>query len=235
MNINKKGSVNIILIILVVILAGTVLYLALVKKPTLNSTIVSQTTTTQQIQPVATTTNNIPPVKPSSKIINWESLLPEIRVVAKQAFPTGIEDPSFLILEKGDVTGDGLTEAMVDLGSAGAASEYATLMRVENGKPIVAIFKQKNGEIAPLLFRNGAGGAGRYGMGFSMLKDKNAVYSASYSAYGDSTDSCNADAYQWNAQTKIFEYNLSLSNTTKQDYCNQTKQKLNEVGMSANF
>jgi 5,10-methylenetetrahydrofolate reductase len=35
-----------------------------------------------------------------------------------------------------DITGDGLTEALVYLGTGGASTDALTLMRIENDKPV---------------------------------------------------------------------------------------------------
>lgn len=157
----------------------------------------------------------------NSKAIDWESLLPSMRTALKQAFPNERieESRSISIYKKVDVTGDGIPEVLVNLGTGGATTDLVTSMRIENDKPIAPLFKQKDGKISILLFSAGAGGSGRYGSTAEMLANKNAIYSASYSKYGESADYCRAEAYQWNSQTKIFEYNIGLSNEVQQDYC----------------
>ena len=160
-----------------------------------------------------------------AKPINWESLIPSIRTVLRQEFEGPPSDARIensgpiKISEKADITGDGVPEALVDLGDGGATSEFFALMMIENNKPIAARFKQKDGKISSLMFIAAAGGAGRYGSGANLLSDKNAIYSASYSAHGESDDYCRVEAYQWNAQTKIFEFNLNLSNEIQPAYC----------------
>ncbi len=221
----KKRISNIILIVLVVVLAGAVGYFALVKKsPTPTSE--NQPTNnlpTQQTPPTAK--NNPPTTTPTPKTVDWESLLPSMRTALKQAFPNGLVESAdpISIYEKVDITGDGVPEAMVYLGIRGAAFSSISWMRIENGKPIVALFKQKDGKISPLEFS--AGASGPRGGGFGTLANKNAIYSEGYSMYGDSSDFCSVDVYQWNSQTKIFEYNTGLSNEPQQDYCREMAKR----------
>ena len=214
---NQKGYANIILIVLVVILAGVVGYLTLIKKPT-------SPVTTNQTPPANTPTQQTPPItspEPTPKPVNWESLIPDIKITLQQAFPERIfRDEDIEILTKGDITGDGIPEALVQI-YCGATTCELVLMRIENNKPVVSRFKQKDGEISYLAFSEGAGGAGRYGSGTKLIEDKNTIYFTHHFAYNESSDSCGAEAYQWNSQTKIFEFNVSLSNETGQNYCSK--------------
>jgi len=208
---NQKGYVNIIPIVLVVILAGVAGYLTLIKKPT---PPVATNTLTQQIPPVTSS-------EPTPKPVNWESLIPDIKIALKQAFPERIfEDKYIDIIRKGDITGDGIPEVLVTT-TCGAAYCESALMRLENDRPVVARIKQKNGEISYATFGVGGGGAGRYWGAVEFKEDKNMIYTAHYSAYNKSDDFCRAEVYQWNPQTKIFEFNISLSNEAGQDYCSK--------------
>jgi len=214
---NQKGYVNIILIVLVVILAGVVGYLTLIKKPT-------SPVTTNQTPPANTPTQQTSPItspKPTPKPVNWESLIPDIKITLQQVFPERIfRDENIRIYTKGDITGDGIPEALVQIG-CGATTCELVLMRIENNKPVVARFKQKDGKISYIGFSEGAGGAGRYGSGTKLIEDKNAIYFTHHSAYNKNSDSCGTEVYQWNSQTKIFEFNISLSNEAGQDYCSK--------------
>jgi len=208
---NQK-SVNIILIVLVIILAGVVGYLTLIKKPTPTATtnqIPSTNTSTQQAQ---TTTAPQPPLKP----VNWESLIPAIRTVIGPTF-LGVrveESEPLSIFQKNDITGDGIPEALVNLGSGGAYTSYLTLMRIENNKPVIAQFKQKDGKISPLIFLYGASVMNSENV--EMLPEKNAIYAFHLSRSNNENSSdiltkCTIEAYKWNSQTKNFDFSLSLT------------------------
>lgn len=163
--------------------------------------------------------------------VNWDSLIPSMRVVLKKTFTDfAVESGGqpISISQKVDVTGDGIPEALVDLGTGAASSDYFAVMRIENNKPVMATFKEKDGTITTSkFFMDGIGGSGRYGSKIEMQSDKNAIYSASYYKYGGSSDSCGVSIYQWNPQTKIFEYNATLSNPAQQDYCKTAGTGLN--------
>lgn len=222
---NQKGYVNIILIVLVVILAGVVGYLTLIKKPT-------SLVATKQTPSTNTPTQQTPPVtspEPTPKPVNWESLIPTIRTaVGPTLLGVRVEESSSLsIFQKNDITGDSIPEALVNLGSGGAYTSYLTLMRIENDKPVVAQFKQKDGKISSLMFL--AGASVMNGEGVVMLPDKNAIYFGHWSravngtSFGSLTN-CSVEAYQWNSQTKNFDFSLSLSNEVRLGFCQKAEQ-----------
>jgi len=222
---NQKGYVNIILIVLVVILAGVVGYLTLIKKPT-------SPATTNQTPPTNTPTQQTPPItspEPTPKSVNWESLIPTIRTVVGPTFlGMRVEESSSLsIFQKNDITGDSVPEALVGLGSGGAYTSCLTLMRIENDKPVVAQFKQKDGKISSLMFL--AGASVMNGESVVMLLDKNAIYAGHWSRavsgtpFGSLTN-CNVEVYQWNSQTKNFDFSVGLSNEVRPGFCQKAEQ-----------
>jgi hypothetical protein len=222
---NQKGYVNIILIVLVAILAGVVGYLTLIKKPT-------SPAITDQIPPTNTPTQQTLPItspKSTPKPVNWEILIPAIRtVIGSTSLGVYVEESRPLsIFQKNDITGDGIPEALVDLGSGGAYTSYLTLMRIENNKPVIAQFKQKDGKISPLMFLVGA--SVMNGETVVMLPDKNAIYAGHWSRavsgtpFGGLTD-CSVEAYQWNLQTKTFDYSISISNEVRPGFCQKADQ-----------
>ncbi|MDP3947104.1 MAG: hypothetical protein Q8Q41_00215 [bacterium] len=219
---NQKGFANVVLIVLVVVLAGAVGYLTLIKKPT-SSTVTEQplsdtSPSSQQTNPPPT--NNPPQQTP--KAVDWESLFPSMRTALKQAF-TGIQveaSRSISIYKKVDITGDSVPEVLVNLGTGGTAN-FVSLMRVENDKPVVPLFKQKNGKVSILIFTTGDSAGGGYRNTVEMLANKNAIYAAisSYAKYGKSAVSCHVAAYQWNSQTKTFDFSLILSDEIRLGFC----------------
>jgi hypothetical protein len=220
----KKHS-NIILFGLILILAGVLGYLALVKKPT------PPTPPSQAPSP------NIPPQQPppaaspeaKSKPIDWKSLIPTIREILGPTF-LGVRvelNTPMSIFQENDITGDGVPEALVDLGTGGAYTSFLTLMRIENGKPVVAEFKQKDGKISPLIFPQGA--SVMNGESVVMLQERNAIYAGHWSKsvtgipFGSLTD-CDVEAYRWNSDTKTFDFDLNLSNEIRQEFCQKVER-----------
>lgn len=159
--------------------------------------------------------------KPASENAKWEGLFPDMRTILQDAFPNmhvlTARTPS--LYQKGDITGDGMEEALVAFGPGSTTGDDITLMVMEKGRPTVSLFKQKDGSVSTLVFSTSADGAGRYGSAVEMMSDNHVVYSAGYSKYGDIDDSCGSEAYQWNAGTNLFEYSQSLSEETAQNYC----------------
>ena len=215
---NQKRFANTVLIILVVVLSSASGYVILVKKSAPVEQQQSNSLSETQTSPTAT--NNPPP---KVKTLDWDSLIPTMRTALKQAFPNvRIEDSrSISVYKKVDITGDGVPEALVNLGTGGATTDLITLVRIENDKLVVPLFKQKDGKTSTLIFSSGAGGSGRYGSDANLVESKNAIYSTHYSAYNESSDSCGAEAYQWNGQTKVFEFSASLSSEAGQNYCSK--------------
>lgn len=215
---NKNGFIKIIIIGIVAIIIATVGYFAVTQKT-------AETPTTVQKPETINKTAELPNENLATKMVDWESLIPDIRIALKQAFPDtpAIKVEEFRpvsIFKKADITGDGIPEVLVDPGGGGGTTiSLLTLVKIENNKPVVARFRQKDGKISSLLFGDGGGGGGRYGNTVEMIENKNAIYSADYKKYGESSDSCNAEAYQWNSQTKFFEFNEGLSNEIQRDYC----------------
>jgi len=164
--------------------------------------------------------------------INWQNLIPEIRPVLKQEFSStdiAIEERNPIeIVKTADITGDGIPEALVDLGTGGAYTDLLTLMRIENGKPVVAILKDKNGELdsAPTFLQ---GASVRNGESVDMTAENKTIYSGSYSTddSGALAD-CSVDAYQWNSTTKTFDWNETLSQELKQSYCSSVEKSLQQ-------
>ncbi len=222
---NQKGFSNtvIILIVLVVVLAGALGYITLVKKPTsVEQSQSNNLPSTQQTSTQTTNNSSTSSVQPTTKAVDWASLASDIQVLLKKQEFSGMVEvgrPKYPenFVQKADITGDGIEEALVGFGS-GAYMGYLTLIQIENGKPVVAQFKQKDGKISSLMFLDGA--SVRNGARVAMLPEKNAIYSGSWGTddYGK-VNNCSLDAYQWNSKTNTFDFNITLSNELKPDFC----------------
>ena len=100
---------------------------------------------------------------------DWQKMIPAIRETLKAQFPDERGDGPYPvgILRAGhvaDITGDGLSEAVVFFGQGGASTSQLTLMRVEGGKPVVALFKDPGRKGTPHDFHRGYfGNAHRWG------------------------------------------------------------------------
>lgn len=158
----------------------------------------------------------------SAGTIDWKSLIPKIRKVLNQTFPgEGVEEHyNIAIYGTGDVTGDGVPDAIVYIGTGGASTDEVVLMRIEGGAPVLAKFGERNGTIDTPTFLRGA--SVTHSDDFELLPEKHAVYSMS-----SMTDSegrlakCSVAAYRWNVSTETFNWNKVLSAQVKQKVCSK--------------
>jgi len=160
-------------------------------------------------------------------VADWQTLIPAIREVLKEV--QGVEEHySIGIRQIADLTGDGVPEALVYLGVGGASTDEMMLMRIVDGKPVLAIFRQRSGKVSSMTFLRGA--SVMHTDTVELLPKEHAVHSVHYSFGGLNPDGvqkvheCGGEAYQWNPHTQTFEYNRRLSNRLTQDYCRKVRE-----------
>lgn len=158
---------------------------------------------------------------PEVKDVNWEALISKVTEVVKKEFNGAGSVYPIKISKTADVTGDGISEALVDLGMPGATTDLLTVLRIEEGQPIVAKFKAKDGKISVMEFTSGSGGSGRYSSFVNLMPEEYAISSGSYMAYGEPNDSCSSDIFKWNSNTKLFEYDSGLSQESSTKRCKE--------------
>jgi hypothetical protein len=98
-----------------------------------------------------------------------------------------------------------------------------TVMRIENGEPVVARFRGRDGKVSSKVFLEGA--SVMHTDGVEMLPEQHAVYSLHYN-YGSNGKlrECTGEAYQWNPDTKLFDYNHRLGKKLTHDTCRKVPQ-----------
>lgn len=158
----------------------------------------------------------------------WQALVPSLPSVLKESFPDCCVEPTYSpdwnghypvrIVQTGDVTGDGVPEAVVYLGQGGASTDYITIMRIERGAAAVMLFKEASGRVGPKMLLQGGGAM--HGDSTRMVPDEQAVYwmSTSNDAHGVA-DKCTVNAYRWNAQQQIFVWNKLLREQIAKAHC----------------
>lgn len=84
--------------------------------------------------------------------VNWEDTIPRLRPVLKRAFPRERIEEHYpiRIVQTADITGDGIPEALVYLGTGGAATDEVTVMRMQGDRPVVALFRRADGKVSPI-------------------------------------------------------------------------------------
>jgi len=148
-----------------------------------------------------------------------ETEFPNFREVAKQ-HAAGI-------VRVADVIGDGIPVALVYLGTGGAYTDELCVMRFSDGKPAVALFKDRAGKLSELTFAEGASVMNR--VSIELLPEEHSVYSME-SGYGNSgkLSRCTGQAYKWNGRSQLFEFNLSLTKRMTRKKCAELPQKLEQ-------
>jgi hypothetical protein len=166
--------------------------------------------------------------KADIKFIDWTGLLSSIRIVLKQTSPYGEREAQnrIGIVEERDITGDGVPEALVYTGEGGASTDILVLMRIEDGKPVLARFKNAEGKLTTLEFLKGA--SVMHGDSTVMLPDEKAIYLGEYFMNSTATgfSSCTAKAYRWNERTKTFDWDRNLGKQIAETFCKNEKEVL---------
>jgi len=158
--------------------------------------------------------------------VDWEAMIPAIRELLNTVSKSnpewgGIEEYySIGIVKTTDITGDGVPEALVDLGTGGASTSAVTVMRTEDHKPILAVFRGRDEKVSPVVFLEGA--SVTHTDSVELLPQHHAVHAIHYS-YGANgkLDQCGGEAYAWNAQSRTFDYNPALTKKLTKATCRQ--------------
>jgi hypothetical protein len=147
-------------------------------------------------------------------------VLPTVQEIVKKELRGEAGGPNPIrIYQTDDVTGDGKPEALIDLGCCGAYANEMTVMRMEGGKPVLALFQANPGRASPMTFL--AGASVMHGADVELLPDKRAVFAAHWdrSRDGKGVASCTGEAYRWNAGSESFELDGQLSRSLARDFC----------------
>jgi hypothetical protein len=165
-------------------------------------------------------------IQGASPTVDWQSILPEVQSAAKKEFRDAGGYYPVSISRVADVTGDGTSEALIDFGCCGAYAHAMTVMRIEEGKPVVALFRGRDGKVASTEFLEGA--SVMHGAAVELDTTEHAVFSGNWDRKSDGTKlaSCGGEAYQWNAAAKRFDYNGRLSERLSKDFCRKIRAQL---------
>jgi hypothetical protein len=122
------------------------------------------------------------------------------------------------IIDASDLTGDGLSYALVDFCHGGAYTDWIVAMQMERGKPIPARFRKANGEALDVEF--GQGASVMHTVDAKLVPEKKAIYDM----FSDNDGAghvvkCGVKSYAWNASAKAFELNAQLTKQASRTYC----------------
>jgi hypothetical protein len=158
----------------------------------------------------------------------WQTMVLAVReAIMKASFAhpefAGIDNRAIGIDTTVDITGDGVPEALVHLGPGGASTDQFTVMRIEAHKPVIAVFRDRNGKTAPMVFLQGS--SVMHSDSVKLLPAQHAVYAFHFN-YGPTgkLHECGGEAYGWNDHTKAFDYSSRLSEKITKESCRQVPQ-----------
>ena len=162
---------------------------------------------------------------------DWQAMTPVIREALKREsgrnpeFRRVEENHPIQIGRTADVTGEGALEALVYLGTGGASTDELTVMRIEHDKPVLALFRGRDGKVSSMVFAEGA--SVMHTDGVDLLPPEHSVFSVHYDYSGNGKlHQCDGAAYTWNSHAKTFDYNLRLTKKITQTSCRQVPKTL---------
>lgn len=134
----------------------------------------------------------------------------------------GFSEPA--LMESAYMTGDHVPTALVDLGGAGASTDAVIVIRIEQGKPVLARFLKRNGSVAAEdLFLDGA--SVMHSDEVNLLAEQNAVYtlSTTQSEDGKQVKTCRVNAYRWRPAARAFVEDDEFAGQLRRRFCGSAK------------
>jgi hypothetical protein len=163
-------------------------------------------------------------------LADWKAMTTAIEDTIKKQFPDLWETKRYPVgvVRVGDLTGDGALVALVDLGTGGAYTDELCVVRFSEGKPVVALFKDRAGKLSDLTFAEGASVMNRASV--ELLPEAHSVYAMEWGYDGDTQKlgRCTGMAYTWNGRSQVFEVNVSLTKKLTKKKCAELPQNSKE-------
>jgi len=161
----------------------------------------------------------------------WQALQPDIeQSLAKEAIWKDCDkrERAIRIDQSADVTGNGAPDAIVEYCHMGAYTSDAVVMRLVNGKPVIARFREENGQIDNGGFLEGA--SAMHGEGVSLLSEEHAVYAIHWDTYSQGElSACSVRAFTWIEKTSTFEWDPSVASHVSSRECPKLRNELHRL------
>lgn len=161
---------------------------------------------------------------PASKAVDWDAMTSQIETAVASEYCGGPRD-DIDILDTADLTGNGTTEALVDYCHEGAYMDLLALIRLENGKPTVARFRDEHGKATDPDLKSGA--SAMHGCAIRLVPDKHAVVQLCWNSDDAQPFECGGVAYIWNARNKTFDENPKVGGSLADAECRK-EQKVDD-------
>ena len=117
----------------------------------------------------------------------------------------------------------------MSFGVPGASTTQLTLVRIQNGKPVIARIQNRKGKIGPMTFVGGA--SVMHTDRVDLLPKEHAFYLVHYEFTSGGPDEgqkvreCGGEAYRWNSARAIFHYAPTLTDKLTQDLCRKLRDE----------
>lgn len=140
--------------------------------------------------------------------VDWKALIPKLQqVLGDKCFE---EQRWIEVVQTGDVNGDGVPEALVQFCHMGAYTSEATVLQLDNGKPVLSKFRDQNRKPIFPTFLQGA--SVRNGEDVKLAPERRAVYAIHWHTDDEGAlETCTVEAYVWSAKTSTFDYDAGVS------------------------
>lgn len=160
---------------------------------------------------------------------NWEDVTAQIKSALVADGQSIEERAPIRIMEKKDITGDGINEAVVDTGSGGAYTVYKAVLQMKNREPALVRIKDKDGKTFALSGWP-VGASAMHGTDIELLPEQNAIALGTYALDGRTADikldECRNEIYVWSESSELFEWNSELSQSSSISYCAKVEERI---------
>jgi hypothetical protein len=164
--------------------------------------------------------NDAPPA------VDWRALAPQMQTALGDAYL--ICNRSSRTIEIGqtaDITGDGVPEAIVAYCRQGPYTSNVALMMLDDGKPVLARFRDSRGKPVNPTFMAGASVSD--GEGVKFMPFRHAFYDIQWHIDKSmKMDRCTVDAYVWNPGISTWDQSESVSKEIASTECTHLREQL---------
>ncbi len=152
----------------------------------------------------------------------WGNLLPKVEaeLARHQMVCDSARNLKVRVAAVADLTGDGVPEAVINWCNGGAYTDWLILMRLENGRPVLARSRE-NGKYSSIGIAYGT--SAMHSAGYEFHPEQHAIYTFELDIGGWTEPSvarepsvakeitAHVKVYVWNPKTKTFDWNRKLS------------------------
>lgn len=165
----------------------------------------------------------------SVQAADWEALIPQIQQALGEDWAGCHPDHRAVsIVDSGVLKQYGVPVALVDYCQMGAYSDDLALIWLEDGKPVLARFRDEHGKPAGIALQNGSSVI--HGSAAILLPQEDAIVGISWVTNSNESDcwveKCEGKSGIWNPQTKTFDITPVVSPRLVDRECRKLRQEL---------